>query len=224
MRPRLEPVIEGLATSRPVREAIARSRQAKEDRDASLRPALGAALITRSRCGARGSILRGQRRRSFGAGRRQRPALVLHVRGSCLMGHRDRGVEPCTTERPGEPCSPEGARCDPGNSCNQDVVCAATDPTMNPGGCPISKREFKDAIRYLTPEDRKRIHDELVAFRLATSDSARRAPTESGTSASSSTTSDRARPSSPTEAWSISTATRAWRSPRSSSRRRRSTS
>ena len=84
------------------------------------------------------------------------------------MGHRDHGVEPCTTERVGEPCSPAGARCDPGDSCNQDVLCATTDPTTGPGGCPISKRESKDAIRYLTPEDRKRVRDELVAFPLAT--------------------------------------------------------
>jgi len=99
-------------------------------------------------------------------------ARALHWFSTCgdpvCMGHRDHGVEPCTTERVGEPCSPEGARCDPGSSCNQDVVCATADPTMGPGGCPISKREFKDAIRYLTAADRKRVHDELVAFRLAT--------------------------------------------------------
>jgi len=53
------------------------------------------------------------------------------------MGHQDHGVEPCTNERAGEPCSPEGARCDPGNSCDQDLLCATTDPTTGPGGCPI---------------------------------------------------------------------------------------
>jgi hypothetical protein len=39
---------------------------------------------------------------------------------------------------------------------------------MGPGGCPISRRESKDAIRYLTAEDRRRVHDELLAFHLAT--------------------------------------------------------
>src|SRR5882762_9160441 len=46
---------------------------------------------------------------------------ALHWFSACgdpvCMSHRDHGVEPCTTEPVGEPCSPEGARCDPGDSC-----------------------------------------------------------------------------------------------------------
>jgi hypothetical protein len=130
----------------------------------------GAAVVAAS-CGGKGSG-----RSGAGGG-------DLHWFSTCgdpvCMGHRDHAVAPCTTERVGEPCSPEGVRCDPGSSCNQDVVCTTTDPTTGPGGCPISKRELKDAIRYLTPEERKRVRDELVAFRLATWDY--RAPRADGT-------------------------------------------
>src|SRR5437667_397573 len=38
-------------------------------------------------------------------------------------GHRDQGVSPCSGgEAPGAPCSPEGASCDPGDSCARPLL------------------------------------------------------------------------------------------------------
>ena len=83
-------------------------------------------------------------------------------------GHRDQGVSPCSGgEAPGAPCSPEGASCDPGDSCDRLLLCATSDPTHG-GFCPISRRRDKEQIRYLADEDVKRLHDELMRFRLAT--------------------------------------------------------
>ncbi|TMA36263.1 MAG: hypothetical protein E6J75_10975 [Deltaproteobacteria bacterium] len=83
-------------------------------------------------------------------------------------GHRDQGLPPCGSgETPGAPCSPEGARCDPGDSCDRLLVCASSNP-VHRGGCPISRREAKDDIRYLGENDLRRLHDELMRFRLAT--------------------------------------------------------
>jgi len=83
-------------------------------------------------------------------------------------GHRDRGVPPCGSgQTPGKSCSPEGTRCDPRNACNRLLVCAASDPVQR-GGCPISRRRAKENIRYLGESDLRRLHDELMHFRLAT--------------------------------------------------------
>ena len=83
-------------------------------------------------------------------------------------GHRDHpGVPPCAGETAGAPCSPEGASCDPEDSCNRLLVCASSDPTHG-GVCPISRRRAKEHIRYLGADDLRRLHDELMRFRLAT--------------------------------------------------------
>jgi len=86
----------------------------------------------------------------------------------CGPGWRDVGLPRCTTETAGDPCSTEGASCDPMDSCNSHMVCARTDPRLAPGGCPISRREFKRDIRYVTPEDRSRLSHEILGVRLAT--------------------------------------------------------
>jgi hypothetical protein len=83
-------------------------------------------------------------------------------------GHSDHGVSPCTNERVGDTCSPEGSRCDPMSFCNSDLLCTDHDPKQNPGGCPISRRSAKTNIHYLTDADRQRLHEELLRFRLAT--------------------------------------------------------
>jgi hypothetical protein len=46
-------------------------------------------------------------------------------------------------------------------------VCAASDPTHG-GACPISRRDAKEDIHYLRAEDVRRLHDQLMRFRLAT--------------------------------------------------------
>ena len=78
------------------------------------------------------------------------------------------GVAPCSgSETPGAACSPEGVRCDPQDDCDRLLVCATTDPVQR-GGCPISRRDAKDHIRYLDDGDLKRLHDEVMRLRLAT--------------------------------------------------------
>jgi hypothetical protein len=56
---------------------------------------------------------------------------------SSCSGHRDAGVAPCTTESLNAACSQPGALCDPGNSCNSYLLCAAGDPRMCPSPCPL---------------------------------------------------------------------------------------
>jgi hypothetical protein len=72
----------------------------------------------------------------------------------------------CTTEQVGEVCSCLGAECDPGDSCDRLLECATSDPTHG-GMCPISRRTYKTNIQYLSDADLKRLHDELLTFRLA---------------------------------------------------------
>ncbi|OIP41343.1 MAG: hypothetical protein AUK47_06445 [Deltaproteobacteria bacterium CG2_30_63_29] len=84
------------------------------------------------------------------------------------QGHTASGLPACTTETIGDPCSPDGASCDPGNQCNSMILCASSDPQLQPGGCPKSRREFKEEIHYLGPEDRARFAEEINSVRLAT--------------------------------------------------------
>ena len=83
-------------------------------------------------------------------------------------GWRDSGLPPCRTETPGEACGPQGATCDLQNMCNSHLLCTDTDPRTLPGGCPISRRAFKQEIRYLTPAERAAYRDEILGVRLAT--------------------------------------------------------
>lgn len=83
-------------------------------------------------------------------------------------GWRPSDLPRCTTQTAGAPCEVEGALCDLGNGCNSHLLCARTDPRLQPGGCPISRRAFKQDVRYLTPAERDRVRDELLGFRLAT--------------------------------------------------------
>lgn len=78
------------------------------------------------------------------------------------------GVPACTTEKAGDPCAAGAAQCDPGTGCGVLLVCATSDPKMQPGGCPISLAKYKKEISYLPEADLNRVHDDLVAMRLAT--------------------------------------------------------
>ncbi|HEX2572815.1 MAG TPA: hypothetical protein VH877_24910 [Polyangia bacterium] len=80
---------------------------------------------------------------------------------------RDGGVA-CSTERAGDPCTAVGQQCDPRDDCNRQLVCATTDPTRAPGGCPISRRAEKRDIVYLGPSELERIHHQVRALKLAT--------------------------------------------------------
>jgi len=78
------------------------------------------------------------------------------------------GVPLCSSEAPGDVCRIEGAQCDPQDSCNALLVCAGADPRLGPGGCPISRREYKTDIHYLSADELARYERELRELRLAT--------------------------------------------------------
>lgn len=74
----------------------------------------------------------------------------------------------CTTEKVGDPCTVDGQRCDPQDSCNALLLCATADPKAGPARCPISRRRYKNDIHYLSPAELARYRDELMAMKLAT--------------------------------------------------------
>lgn len=83
--------------------------------------------------------------------------------------HQDHpGVARCTTQMAGQACAALNDQCDPVNDCNSLLLCATRDPKTNPGGCPISRRRYKEDIRYLSGPDLLRYSDELHKVRLAT--------------------------------------------------------
>jgi hypothetical protein len=85
------------------------------------------------------------------------------------MGHTPReGVPLCSSESVGDVCRVEGASCDPTDDCNRSIICASTDPTMGPGGCPISRRSYKTDIHYLQPDELARFQSEVLSMKLAT--------------------------------------------------------
>lgn len=78
------------------------------------------------------------------------------------------GLQPCALEMEGQPCSKEGAMCDPKSACNQRLICSRTDPKLQPGGCPISLKKYKDEVQYLQDKELTRIYQDLLKIRLAT--------------------------------------------------------
>jgi len=78
------------------------------------------------------------------------------------------GMKKCTTQNAGDACSTADDVCDPQDTCERHLKCADKDPRQGPGGCPISRREFKSDIRYLQPADQESLRQELLQTRLAT--------------------------------------------------------
>jgi hypothetical protein len=75
-------------------------------------------------------------------------------------------LRPCgETQQEGFACTSEGTLCDPGDSCNANLVCATTDPTLV--GCPRSRRHLKKNIRYLSDADIEAAYREIMSLRLA---------------------------------------------------------
>jgi hypothetical protein len=82
---------------------------------------------------------------------------------------RPENTPPCTpAQQAGQTCGPEGQTCDPSDACNRRLLCSREDPTMQPGGCPISLASWKKDIRYLDEAERRRQHDAVVRLPLAT--------------------------------------------------------
>ncbi|MEZ0368242.1 MAG: hypothetical protein ACAI44_04050 [Candidatus Sericytochromatia bacterium] len=73
----------------------------------------------------------------------------------------------CGNNKEGQSCSVEGATCDLGNECHQKLICAKSDPKLQPGGCPISKPVWKQDIRFLGPVDRAALARQVQDLRLA---------------------------------------------------------
>ena len=82
-------------------------------------------------------------------------------------GHRASGIAACTVQMVGAACDKAGDQCDPINDCNSLMRCAATDPTMQPGGCPISRGRFKRDVAYLDDAQKEALRQELLRIPLA---------------------------------------------------------
>jgi len=78
------------------------------------------------------------------------------------------GVPACSGVVEGDPCTNEGETCDFMSDCNALMICAAEDPKLQPGGCPISRAAFKQDIRYLDASERDGFYRELLDIRMAT--------------------------------------------------------
>jgi hypothetical protein len=76
-------------------------------------------------------------------------------------------ISNCTSETLGAPCDTENKRCDGVAGCGATYVCAATDPTMRPGGCPISRARFKEDIAYLDERALRAYHEQIMRMPLA---------------------------------------------------------
>ncbi len=86
----------------------------------------------------------------------------------CFGWTPDPSIPLCTTQKPGDPCTTLGERCDPQRQCSERLVCATSDPTTGYGGCPISRARYKTDIRYLDASEIERVRDDLMNVRLAT--------------------------------------------------------
>ncbi|MFL5432250.1 MAG: hypothetical protein ACJ79M_21750 [Myxococcales bacterium] len=134
-----------------------------------MRSALVAILATSLACGMSAATNAGSGNLEGDAGT---GALLWYVTCGdpvCMAGgHRDHGLPRCTGESPGKQCATPGAKCDPGNDCNEDLVCSTTDPRQQSGGCPISRASYKKDIHYLSSSELQTYSDQLLALPLAT--------------------------------------------------------
>jgi hypothetical protein len=73
--------------------------------------------------------------------------------------------DPTKGQTVGGACSPEGATCDPGGSCQGNLVCALKDPRSG-AGCPISRAKYKQDIEYLSHDERQSLANELQSIPL----------------------------------------------------------
>jgi hypothetical protein len=79
----------------------------------------------------------------------------------------DPNVPNCTNQKQADPCSQEGELCDGIASCGAKLICAKSDPTMRPGGCPISRARFKTGIEYVTEQERRSYYEQIMSLPLA---------------------------------------------------------
>jgi hypothetical protein len=73
--------------------------------------------------------------------------------------------DPAKGQKVGGSCTPEGATCDPGGSCQGNLICATKDP-RSPAGCPISRAKYKQDIEYLSDGERAKLASDLQSIPL----------------------------------------------------------
>jgi len=73
--------------------------------------------------------------------------------------------DPAKGQQAGASCTPEGATCDPGGSCQGNLICAAKDPRPSVG-CPISRAKYKQDIEYLSEGERAKLASDLQSIPL----------------------------------------------------------
>jgi hypothetical protein len=81
--------------------------------------------------------------------------------------HDDPNVPNCTSEEAGDACDEADAHCDGVASCGAMLRCTDADPTMQAGGCPRSRARFKRDIDYVSEQERRAYHEQLVSLPLA---------------------------------------------------------
>lgn len=86
----------------------------------------------------------------------------------CQFPPQPTGAPPCKDQVAGDPCTQGEPTCDPGSGCGANLICTDNDPQGGLGGCPVSRREHKADIRYLTDAEREAFAHELQRMRLAT--------------------------------------------------------
>lgn len=79
----------------------------------------------------------------------------------------DPDVRNCSTEEVDDFCTIEGDQCDGVAGCGISLICAASDPTLGPGGCPISRARYKEHIAYLNDRELLEYRDQLLRMPLA---------------------------------------------------------
>jgi hypothetical protein len=86
--------------------------------------------------------------------------------GPPVCGPNDPQNRQCTaSETKGSPCTTEFDRCQMGtNSCTGILACTTQD--INPSMCPISKREYKRDIRYMSEAEIHALKSELLDLKL----------------------------------------------------------
>jgi hypothetical protein len=84
----------------------------------------------------------------------------------CRPPAEDAGTVPSCAAA-GTACTTKGETCgNPNYNCGSVLICDDHDPKI--GGCPISTRKAKDDIQYVEAPELQRLHDEMIATRLAT--------------------------------------------------------
>ena len=80
----------------------------------------------------------------------------------------DPNIPNCSADQTkGSPCMQRDQTCDGVATCRAMYICTDMDPTMGPGGCPISRARYKKDIAYLNEQQLRDYHDQIMSLPLA---------------------------------------------------------